>query len=138
MAIFIVFILGKGLSSSLKYLSMISTVFQVDASVVLQTGLRTSTSVRAPVVLQTGAAGTMLQVPEQISKSGQSSLVILQTRLVVALSEVSCSDFQAQIKKFRAVAESLVLLQEEVVCLRYVWVLSKRPIVDLVPGLFCL
>ena len=76
---------------SLKYLSMISTLLQVDTLVVLQTGLRTSTSVGAPVVLQTGAAGTVLQVSEQTSKYVQSSLVILQTRLAVSLSDVSIS-----------------------------------------------
>ena len=68
LAIHIMFVLGRGLSSSLKYWSMISTVLQVDISVVLQTGLHTSLSVGAPVVLQTGVAGIMLQVSERTSE----------------------------------------------------------------------
>ena len=91
LAIRIMFVLGRGLSSSLKYWSMISTVLQVDISVVLQTGLHTSTSVGAPVVLQTGAAVTVLQVSERTLKYVQSSLVILQTRFAVAVSKVSFS-----------------------------------------------
>ena len=77
LAAFMIFILGQGLSSSLKFLSTISTVLQVDTSVLLQTGLCTSTSVGgAPVVLQTRTS-TMLKVSERTSKYVQLSLVIL-------------------------------------------------------------
>ena len=112
LAIRIMFILGRGLSSSLKYLSTISTVLQVGISVVLQTGLRTSISVGAPVALQTGAAGTVSQVSERTSKYVRASLVILQTRFAVAVSEVPLSGISLLATLLIVFSASLTVVEE--------------------------
>ena len=112
LAIRIMYILGRGLSSSLKYLSTISSVLQVDILVVLQTGLHTSLSVGAPVVLQAGAVGTVLQVYKRTSKCVRASLVILQTRFLVAVSEGSLSGISLLATLLIVFSASLTVVEE--------------------------